>query len=336
MNRGFFVLDNESHNIDIHVNCWRCFKDQKIMLDYGIMLNDLNNTSKFNKLVLFCPFEFTNKDVKCICDETIADRELIFNESLGIKIDGKNDFYTIITDEENVKDLWGMYSLRDSFRCIPLEEEEGTFLELTPKDGDIDKIKSLPKCYFRIRIIIDITKLSTIFIKKTLNDYFLKSSNDYREIISFRFNNVRDMSNPVDQYIKSNNLKFTDINSVRFFFIAGCEFDIHVSKDNSQYSMRLIENERWNNYLSNREISETTYCYYWKSEKLGGDNHYSFLFDIRNYECNFITILIYIVALIIINLLSNLIFQVLYDFLCNMQNENEICSFIVSRFYHFF
>lgn len=194
-------------------------------------------------------------------------------------------------------------------KCSSLKDETGTFLELTPPQDHLVTLKKSEQCYFRIRVSTTLENLSMLFIKKTSNDFFLKSSNEYREIISFRFNNKRDISSGISQYTTKNGLKLASVDSVRLFFVTDSQFDLYTSEDNSKYTTRLIETERWEKYLSKLDIFETCYCYYWKSEKTQGDKHYSFLFDIRKYTCNVKTIMIYIGGLIFINFLSNLIFS---------------------------
>ena len=307
MNRGFLMFANDDLNVDMHLNCWRCFKDEnKVIIDCGIMLKQ---TSVFENLVLFFPFNFTINDFECIGKKTIDDRKLIFNTNLTTTNNGKTEYYTKVQEENGSE--WGAYAFQDKshIKCSLLEEETGTFLELTPPQEHLVTIKELEQCYLRIRVSTTLENLSMLFIKKTSNDFFLKSSSEYREIISFRFNNKRDISRGILQYITKKGLKMTNIDSVRLFFVADSQFDLYTSEDNSEYTTRLIETERWEKYLSKLDIFETCYCYYWKSEKKQGDKHYSFLFDIRKYTCNVNTIMIYILGLIFINLLSNLIFS---------------------------
>ena len=309
MNRGFLIFANADLNVDIHLNCWRCFKDEdKVLIDCGIMLK---KTSVFQNLVLFFPFDFTVDDFECIGKKTIEDSKLIFNANLTTTTSGKTEYYTKVQDENNNE--WGVYAFQDKshIKYISLKKETGTFLELAPPQDHLVTIKKLEQCYFRIRVSTTLENLSMLFIKKTSNDFFLKSSNEYREIISFRLNNKRDFSSEITQHTTNNNLKMSDVDSVRLFFVADSQFDLYTSQDNSEYTTRLIETERWEKYLSKADIFETCYCYYWKSEKTQGDKHYSFLFDIRKYTCNVRTIVIYILGLILINSFSNWIFSLI-------------------------
>ncbi len=306
MNRGFLMFANDNLNVDVHLNCWRCFKDENIVIiDYGIMLK---KTSIFEKFVLFFPFNFTINDFECIGKKTLENRKLIFNADLTTTNNGKTEYYTEVQEENGNK--WGVYAFQEEsdIKFISLKEI-GTFLEFEPTQEHLVAIRNLEQCYFRIRVRTTLENLSMLFIKEKANDFFLKSSSEYREIISFRFNNKRDISSEISQYITKNGLKMIDIDSVRLFFITNSQFDLYTSKDNSEYTTRLIETERWKKYLSELDIFETSCCYYWKSKKTREDKHYSFLFDIRKCTCNVKTIMIYIVGLIFINLFSNIIFS---------------------------
>ena len=112
MNRGFLIFANEDLNVDMHINCWRCFKEEnKVLIDCGIMLKQ---TSAFKSLVLYFPFDFTIDDLECIGKKTIEDCKLIFNADLTTTNNGKTEYYTKVQEENGSE--WGAYSFRIS--CI--------------------------------------------------------------------------------------------------------------------------------------------------------------------------------------------------------------------------
>lgn len=303
MERGIYILGNEVFKVDLHLNCWRCFKKENdVLLDVGIMLNA--NTS-FKTLAIFFPFCFNNENFEGLYKPTINCLDTIFNDKLGTETKDGTHNYTYVKKNGSIN--WGIYDIKIGDELEIIDLNDGTLVKFTPKDSNLANINSY-NCYFRFRVSTTVKDIGTIFTPNKTKDYFLKSSIDDKEIVSFRINNMRDMSKSVEEYVmNTENLKCVDVLSVRLFFVASTEFEITTTPDRSSFSTRVLENELWKEYLSKKELADHSYCYFWKD--LTHKKHYSFLFNTKKSRCNIKTILIYIAGLLGANWLSTIIYE---------------------------
>lgn len=315
MARGFIIASNTELEIDLHINYWCCTNDNNIVIDFGIMVY---NTESFEKLAVFSPFK--SAVITDLGGEIYKDKmvDIIFNNKYAINHEKLNNNCYSADDEAG--DEFGIYEMRDY--SITKEAQHkcgGTIIYINPKPAELTFIKSKKKCYFRFRIKTDFNSAGSTFTRSKTKASFLYSEVEITKRISIRINNRRDISEELDTLLldtllgyEAGQCQLCELKSVRLFIITSFKNEVMANPSFAQYSTRELENELWEKYVGNDiKLRGELICHYWKTVSYKNHMHYYFLCELRAKKSNWLIILIYLVVLILLDMLSSFLCQLI-------------------------
>lgn len=309
-NNNISNINNEK--CQVHINFWLdylkksslkklCLKFNKSnsdtpMIDFGIMLENINN---INKVKLYVPFKINKDEVKdlggILNNKNTLDA--VFNENC--KITNSGAAKKILVTKPN-GDEFCLYELTDEINVY--EKYDGTMIEL-----NVSTLKDSKHQRYYIRFRLQTKLLYSIVKKYTTRDKVFKSAISYNQALSFRFNDFRTLSPSLRQNMESQ--RYFNIDKIHFLLLTHTDTDI-ISQ--SYISERELENNIWDSYVG-KELQENVAAYHWKFPKQSDSNiaDINLFIKMKINKCNWFTIIIYILVLglisVFFNLSSNLI-----------------------------
>ena len=290
--------NKEHFSVKVNINLWtQCgWDDETPVLDIGLMLSHLSDAKKIR---LYLPFQVEKEDLEDLCECLSKDANLlgaVFNEP---------------------------YSSND-VKLIPYKENKGTYLEFDPYfiKGTTNDV-SCDQYYLRFRI-------RTPLLKECVREY--KAPNRYFEtlvnstyMVDIRFNNTRSMERSlVQEMTAQDGWSLAPINGLHFLLMTKVDVDV----DANFGSSRVLEKDIWDKYvnLSDKEKRKTEdIIAYHSSKKLQKDamsvnekgdiGSWEFFTRLKAGKCGPITIIPYALLLILLNVISNLTFNILLTIL---------------------
>lgn len=200
------------------------------------------------------------------------------------------------------------------------KESRGTFLEFNPQfiKGNQNEV-SCDQYYLRFRI-------RTPSLKECVREY--KAPNRYFEtlvnstyMVDIRFNNTRSMDCSLLQELTAQDRwSLAPINGLHFLLMAKVDVDVDAKFDSS----RVLEKDIWNKYVNpngkKKRKTEDIIAYH-SSKKLSKDTNsangkrdigsWEFFARLKAGKCSPMTIIPYVLLLVLLNVISNLTFNIL-------------------------
>ncbi len=298
----------ELTNVELHFNFWKIpngTNQYRKFLDIGLKLENTINVKCLN---IFLPTKTGSKDFEDIVAKFIGNGDLvnaIFNENYKVVSDGTSKTYEI----KNSQDEFVFKVYKTSSNDIAFTDfANGTIISIkVPKE----KIKS----YYRFRIKGDFIESLSIISKPT--NAIFESAFSEIEMIDFRVNEIRDLNHDLLERIREEVL--LKIEKQHFFFICSNEEEI-IGNHQPFSSCRNLESKKWdsyvdfpninkNNLLFWKETKKNIYlAYHWKENN---KESISTLIKTKYEKNNWITIVKFISIVVLIELFSNWIYDIL-------------------------
>ena len=320
--------ENKEHfSVKVNINLWtQCgWDDETPVLDIGLMLYHL---SEAKKVKLYIPFHIEKGNLEDLCECLSNDANLlgaVFNEpsrSADVAPGSKQAEVMIGGDSKKTEFiLYRLDFLSDSdVQLSSYKESRGTFLEFNPQfiKGNQNEV-SCDQYYLRFRI-------RTPSLKECVREY--KAPNRYFEtlvnstyMVDIRFNNTRSMDCSLLQELTAQDRwSLAPINGLHFLLMAKVDVDVDAKFDSS----RVLEKDIWNKYVNpngkKKRKTEDIIAYH-SSKKLSKDTNsangkrdigsWEFFARLKAGKCSPMTIIPYVLLLVLLNVISNLTFNIL-------------------------
>lgn len=313
-------------NIDIetqlHFNLWKLpyknkkrDEDYKHFLDIGLLLKAGDSYIKDTDLTIriFIPFHIEKKDFYDLSN-IIKDKHLlnaIFNRPLSYK-ESKEDGIYLINDEENGTQSFFMKILDNTI----INKLKDNYSEIIINiDKKFIESKSL---YIRFRLNLFQEKFST-YVQD--NDYLLKTAYKKEELVEFRINELRNLSDEIqDIYTKSaNKIKIIQLH---YFLVRGNDANLVLSHKSFK-RCRSVEHNIWQIYIDDNNCdlkdNKSILSYHWSESDDGlGIQHYGAFakFSYTRSDRLKLYLFIFVIFTIILELIAN----GLYDLITETNN----------------
>ncbi|MGH4120896.1 hypothetical protein [Clostridium sp.] len=295
-------------SLDIHINLWRAeIKSNgksEYFLDLGLMIEQVSDLKTIN--IVF-PFKFKRDDFCDLGKVLISDRKIvnaIFNNECN-KIDLSEPKKVLV---QNGAEKFHIYSLEDEFneRIVITENKSVSLLAI-----NMDIQDEINSCYIRFRVQGE--GVNSMVEEHKLKFTSFQSAFKITECIDFRLNEKRSISDDILEKINKAN-EFT-IKKVHFLLLI--DIDNKLECTGLKYSSRKLEDDIWNNYITEKYKSENLIAYHWKEKAEVNKKIESFnsLIRIKIDKCNWVTIFCYVMVVFILNITSNFLFQGLKNIL---------------------
>jgi hypothetical protein len=315
-------LDKRENNEDnpkaeVHVNVWKLPRNKtdgfERFIDIGLLLD---NSPSIEKLFIYYPEILSRNQVDDLGARIVnsSDEKLlntIFNENYCKKSNNSN-YYEIYDQLEN--NLFSIYKIPEG--NISVDNFLGGSKISISFGGKVPN-----KIYIRIRIDHN---YSSVFshIDKPSNAIF-QSAFSKTEIIDFRMNEARELSNELLEQTENDGKRFY-FSKVNYFFVCSSREE-YVFSHVPFVSSRQLEKNRWKDYIGDRSIKEEAIlAYQWKEESTTGMNDFGALVK-TSYENNSTrTIAKYLLILFVISILFNIISALIYNGLYPEDSKGDL------------
>lgn len=320
--------ENKEHfSVKVNINLWtQCgWDDETPVLDIGLMLYHL---SEAKKVKLYIPFHIEKEDLEDLCECLSKDANLlgaVFNEpyrSADVAPGSKQAEVMIEGDLKKTEFILYRldFSSNNDVQLSSYKGDRGTFLEFDPHfiKGNQNEV-SCDQYYLRFRI-------RTPLLKECVREY--KAPNRYFEtlvnstyMVDVRFNNTRSMDRSLVQELTAQDRwSLAPINGLHFLLMAKVDVDVDAKFDSS----RVLEKDIWNKYVDpngkKKRKTEDIIAYH-SSKKLSKDTNsangkrdigsWEFFARLKAGKCSPMTIIPYVLLLVLLNVISNLTFNIL-------------------------
>jgi hypothetical protein len=295
-------------NVELHFNFWKIpngTTQYHKFLDIGLKLENTLNVKCLN---IFLPTKTDSTDFEDIVAKFIKNDDLvnaIFNENYKVVSDGTSKTSEIKNSEDEFL-----------FKVYKTSPNDITFTDFA--NGTIISINILKeelKSYYRFRLKGNfIQSLSTI--SKPTNAIF-ESAFCEIEMIDFRVNEIRDLNHDLLEKIRKEVL--LKIEKQHFFFICSNEEEI-VGNHQAFSSCRNLESNKWDSYVDFPNIKKNKLlfwkepkkniylAYHWKESN---KESISTLIKTKYEKNNWVTIIKFISIVVLIELFSNWLYDLL-------------------------
>ena len=335
MNKGMrsFLLEykkrdssSEDTEIDIHVNLWgvnaqRSENAPVMVFDFGFMVKNIKSVSR---IIMYCPFHIGSvEDLGGRLFQKTDLIEAIFNEDCEvssrihpnrIKITKKGDSFKS-SGANNTEFM--LYKLNESLISFSDQNEYGRIeinVEniLSENEGNLLNINRVSTYYFRIRIFPKTNE--PIYILKRENEsinLLQDSSLRTTEIVDFRINDFRSITEDIKEEVFR--LNTFDIKSIHYLIMRSSTDEFISSSD--KYKSRLSEREVWKDYIKLNDSD--VIAYHFKEVKVS--DYISSFTNLSRFKYPLNTkrrICYYILAIVLISLLSNVLYGLLSRTMC--------------------
>ncbi|GFZ34278.1 hypothetical protein CSC2_48040 [Clostridium zeae] len=285
-------------------------------LDIGMKIS---NISSINKINIYTPFKITKDNIVDLGETMVKNKKVIdaiFNENSKVINQGfeNNIEVEIIKDKNNnISEKIKIFSLDFEWqKNISVEQiENGGVITIDVSNLEVDE-----GVYSYIRFRIHGKELGKLIIEKNFSDNIFKTYSEKNEIIDFRLNEKRAMSDGLTSLIASKREFY--IKAIHFLLLMDMKYTLAAT--GLDYSARALEPDLWNEYIG-CEIQDTQFVgYHWKKKCAGHEDcskcdkhehvdNFNSLIRIEIREINAMTLLAYIVVLIFFSVLSNFLYD---------------------------
>ena len=317
---------SEDTEIDIHVNLWgvnaqRSENAPVMVFDFGFMVKNIKSVSR---IIMYCPFHIGSvEDLGGRLFQKTDLIEAIFNEDCEvssrihpnrIKITKKGDSFKS-SGANNTEFM--LYKLNESLISFSDQNEYGRIeinVEniLSENEGNLLNINRVSTYYFRIRIFPKTNE--PIYILKRENEsinLLQDSSLRTTEIVDFRINDFRSITEDIKEEVFR--LNTFDIKSIHYLIMRSSTDEFISSSD--KYKSRLLEREVWKDYIKLNDSD--VIAYHFKEVKVS--DYISSFTNLSRFKYPLNTkrrICYYILAIVLISLLSNVLYGLLSRTMC--------------------
>lgn len=302
---SIFLLSEDNSTIDeAHFNLWMVNEDEPFV-DIGLKLK------KGQKLILYLPWG--DAEINDLY-ETIKDRDVlnaIFNQHLKISTSDDDSYLTVSRNNEKF-DL-----VRACLHKKNIEIENTTHhnkftkftIEANPQATNIDL------AYVRLRAT---GFKDDVFNKK--HEEKGRGISPYHETIEavdFRINELRTVKQ--SNFERGININTTPKINILHFFLLKSFREINSLNSPNYDRCRELEDKAWDKYLSlKNDNREAKLAYHWKKNGIEEGQHFSILTTFNKKKISKKTISLYLIALILLNLLSTYIYQTISSNVCTV------------------
>lgn len=323
----------ESVSIDqLHINFW-CTKEPLInCIDIGIKFSCRENVNK-KYLNLFIPFVIKKERIEDLSSRMVSNHDLIeaiFNDyiinssniktkHLSLTLASNKNEKLILNTNIDFTDFVGKFDGRSTVSM----NDHYTIIRFPLKECIINNSNyyNKEKYYIRLRLK-DLTEeeLSTIMHQTENSDKYLKPFKEELMVIDFRVNELRVL--PKDIRISLANA-YACPKTYHLFIIRDETDEYQLSHSGNSYKKcRILEGETWQNYFDKNIFNQnqSSMIYHWEkkcndvktSHKL---TDFIAVAKFKRIKSPRVTIVIYILAVIIIGILSCYFYDLIKPFL---------------------
>ncbi len=295
---------------EIHFNLWKLPARKKSeferFLDIGLLLDEI---SDIKQLHIYYPAKITIDKVEDLVGKIVKSQDnrlinTLFNANYHINVDSNSDYTKIL---DNGEEKFSLYELKPESNIQVADINHGTKITICFKGTKPDK------AYIRIRINHDYTSLFS-HIDNPSNAIF-QSAFSKTEIIDFRINEARELSNELLESIEEVGVRY-HFNKIHFFFICSSREE-YLFSHIPFISARQLEKDRWKNYLGDKSTNqEAILAYHWKEkgrEEGVGIEDFNALIKTKYENNSWITISKYLIILMVFTIIFNLLSNFIYD-----------------------
>lgn len=266
---------------DLHVNYLKIptkNSSYKRFLDFGIFINDV--ATEISSVSFYFPFK-VGKSALNDLGKSLSKSELLctlFNGDYAVRnINGSPSYYCVSPSPslEKNQPFW-LYVLGENNFSVSEIEPFGSIvtikiLSIPKKSGGIQPATSEKKpkrnLYFRFRV--ENIPPNSIFYEEKISNDFIQSAFSKTEMIDFRINEIREMNPKVYEEITKDKT-FLPFSKIHFYFVGSSE-DEQVAGNTSYNDCRLLNFERWQDYIGNfydnkRKLIAYHWC--WKGDEV--------------------------------------------------------------------
>jgi len=308
--------------VEMHINIWKLPLEKNLVkkkeferfIDVGILLN---NATSVSELFIYYPAKIEKNQIEDLGVKIVnsADEKLLntlFNANYNRNQKANSDYCEISNSAK--EELFSIYKLKESNFSVS-DLNHGTKIGICLKGNVPDNT------YIRIRINHDYTTLFS-HIDLPTNAVF-QSAFSKTEIIDFRINEARELSNELLEHIDNEGVLYF-FSKIHFFFICSSREEFQFSHV-PFISARQLEKDRWKNYIGHDNIKdEAILAYHWKV-KQGYEpiNDFNSLVQTKYENNSKRTIFKYVLILMILTILFNLLSNMIYDGACSAVKSND-------------
>ena len=288
---SFAIYASDTCEIDTHINVWTNMKSANY-IDMGLRIY---RKEKFSTISVYIPYHISESDIfdlsEIMKNETVM--RGIFNQKCSLTISSEESYYDV--ELTNCR-----------MRVIPVQSckpttatnGNGTIITFTISQWSDDNI-----AYIRFRLpytaLSDYLSTRKPIYIEALESPIMKESYLY----NFKLNESRTLPQTV---LKSMN-SLVGIKSIHFFL---CMPDKCSIRSENSYKTRIIENEVFESYIPDKQFEKNSIAYQWYD--CGMTKYTLSTFFERKYV-NWISVIFYSLAVIILNIISNYLFQLLLN-----------------------
>lgn len=308
---------NEIPQAEIHFNLWKLPTKKKSeferFLDIGLLLDDI---SDIKKLHIYYPAKIFIDDVEDLVGKIVTSRDnrlinTLFNANYHFHSAPNSDYYRI---SDATGERFSLYELKPESNIQVEEINHGSRITICFRGT------KPTKAYIRVRINHDYTTLFSHI--DTPSNAIFQSAFSRTEIIDFRINEARELSNELLEVIEDEGLRY-HFNKIHFFFICSSREE-YLFSHIPFISARQLEKNRWKNYLGNKYNSqEAILAYHWKEKSKEGEKSiedFNALIKTKYENNSWRTIAKYLIILLLFTIAFNLLSNCVYD--CFTNNGN--------------
>ena len=311
-------------NIDLHINLWDIEKLKKEnyiickkinsykyidpFIDVGIMID---NFTKVEQISFLIPFDIERENLINLKDTFSRDNitNLIFNENCEVV----NDHSEFITYIKLNKEKILIYDFDDfdiensNIEMITVDNETMLKFEICGIIKSNPKLEDYSKLYIRFRIKSN--KIKDELFRKIKNvNFFLETGFVTKKIIDLKVNKIRNINIKWIKKLRKEEFEFAKFNKIHFLVMEPAANSVEIIEKNF-LECRKIEKD-WEGYLKieNNLKMEDVLAYHWKvksdnvCDKIG---EFGILVKATGVKSTLKTVVVYIVAIIAINIFSN-------------------------------
>lgn len=304
--------------VEMHINIWKLplvkKKEFERFIDIGILLN---NAKSVKELFIYYPTKIDKSQIEDLGVKIVnsTDDKLLntlFNANFNKNQKANSDYWEITNSAK--EELFSIYKLKESNIQVS-ELNHGTKIGICLKGNVPDNT------YIRIRIKHDYSSLFS-HIDKPSNAVF-QSAFSKTEIIDFRINEARDLSNELLEYVDTEGA-FYFFSKIHFFYICSSREEFLFSHV-PFISARQLEKDRWKDYIGHDNVKEEAIlAYHWKVKQDDKPiNDFNALVQTKYENNTKKTIVKYIIILMILTIIFNLLSNIIYDGACSIIKTND-------------
>lgn len=303
----------KAFSVKMNFNLWtQCgWTNNSTVLDIGMMLYNL---PEIERLRIYIPFEVKQNELTDLCSKMAANADLlgaVFNEPFSAQRLPASKF-SVVTNMTNEVTEFILYSI---------DFEHDASIEYYKYDGviigtfiDIDSstiISGREDRDYYLRFRVNSEGVNTCIKEYKAPNRFFETLVNSTYMVELRFNNTRSMdSSLVQKLTNRDNYRLAPIESLHMLLMT----KVYVDVDGKFNSSRALEDKIWDSYIpeqeSTPEATKDIIAYHCKVKPKEGKatiGSWEFFTRMKSGKCNLRTIVPYIVVLMIINLFSNVL-----------------------------